>query len=88
LDSTTICSTDLQILTGDVPAMVDGRIGHEAAGAAAGIGPGREERVRRARVLVACVSACSRCRFCREARHGQCVGGWILGNTIDSTQAE
>ncbi|MGH3480640.1 MAG: zinc-binding dehydrogenase, partial [Nocardioidaceae bacterium] len=31
-----------------------------------------------------------RCRFCREARYGQCLGGggWILGHRIDGTQAE
>ena len=32
VDTTTICGTDLHILKGDVPAMIDGRIiGHEAA---------------------------------------------------------
>jgi alcohol dehydrogenase len=42
------------------------------------------------RVLVSCVSACGACRFCREGRFGQCLGGggWILGNTIDGTQAD
>jgi alcohol dehydrogenase len=42
------------------------------------------------RVLVSCISACGACRFCREARFGQCIGGggWILGNEIDGTQAE
>ena len=42
------------------------------------------------RVLVSCISACGRCRFCREGAYGQCRngGGWILGHTIDGTQAE
>ena len=42
------------------------------------------------KVLVSCVTACGSCRFCREGRFGQCLGGggWILGNTIDGTQAE
>lgn len=42
------------------------------------------------RVLVSCVSACGVCRFCRETRFGQCLGGGgrILGNEIDGTQAE
>lgn len=33
---------------------------------------------------------CGRCRFCREGRYGQCLGGggWILGHKIDGTQAE
>jgi alcohol dehydrogenase len=90
VDATTICGTDLHILKGDVPAMVDGRIiGHEAVGTVTQIGAG----VRRAvgdRVLVSCISACGACQFCRESRYGQCTGGggWILGNEIDGTQAE
>ena len=37
------------------------------------------------RVLVSCISACGRCRFCKEARYGQCLGGggWIFGHLID-----
>ena len=39
---------------------------------------------------MSCISACGACRFCREGRYGQCLGGggWILGNEIDGTQAE
>jgi alcohol dehydrogenase len=91
VDTTTICGTDLHILKGDVPAMVEGRIiGHEAVGAVAEIGSGVRNLHVGDRVLVSCVSACGRCRFCREAHYGQCVGGggWILGNTIDGTQAD
>ena len=42
------------------------------------------------RVLVSCITACGACRFCREGRYGQCLGGggWILGHNIDGTQAE
>ena len=91
VDATTICGTDLHILKGDVPAVTDGRIlGHEAVGTVESVGSG-VKRVRPGdRVLVSCVSACGTCRFCREARYGQCLGGggWILGNTIDGTQAE
>ena len=39
IDTTTICGTDLHILKGDVPAVVDGRIlGHEAVGTVAAVG--------------------------------------------------
>ncbi|MBS1843662.1 MAG: DHA2 family efflux MFS transporter permease subunit, partial [Actinobacteria bacterium] len=27
------------------------------------------------RVLLSCVSSCGRCRFCKEGRYGQCLGG-------------
>jgi alcohol dehydrogenase len=91
VDATTICGTDLHILKGDVPAVTDGRIlGHEAVGTVESVGTG-VKRVRPGdRVLVSCVTACGTCRFCREGRYGQCLGGggWILGNTIDGTQAE
>lgn len=91
VDATTICGTDLHILKGDVPAVTDGRIlGHEAVGTVESVGTG-VKRVRVGdKVLVSCVSSCGTCRFCREGRYGQCLGGggWILGNTIDGTQAE
>ena len=34
-------------------------------------------------MLVSCITACGTCRFCREGRYGQCLGGggWILGHT-------
>jgi alcohol dehydrogenase len=91
VDTTTICGTDLHILKGDVPAMVDGRIiGHEAVGTVEEIGSGVKNIHVGDRVLVSCITACSACRFCREGRYGQCTGGggWILGNLIDGTQAE
>jgi alcohol dehydrogenase len=42
------------------------------------------------RVLMSCVSSCGRCRFCKEGRYGQCLGGggWIFGHLIDGLQAE
>jgi alcohol dehydrogenase len=91
VDTTTICGTDLHILKGDVPAMVDGRIiGHEAVGTVTEVGAAVKKVKIGDRVLVSCVSACGACRFCREGRYGQCTGGggWILGNEIDGTQAE
>ncbi|OHV32297.1 MULTISPECIES: zinc-dependent alcohol dehydrogenase family protein [Pseudofrankia] len=91
VDTTTICGTDLHILKGDVPAVTDGRIiGHEAVGTVEEVGTGVKNVRVGDRVLVSCVSACGVCRFCRESRYGQCLGGggWILGNEIDGTQAE
>ncbi|WP_277962642.1 zinc-binding dehydrogenase, partial [Pseudomonas sp. RIT-To-2] len=40
-------------------------------------------------VLVSCISACGKCLYCRKLMYSHCTtGGWILGNTIDGTQAE
>jgi alcohol dehydrogenase len=91
VDATTICGTDLHILRGDVPETTAGTIlGHEAVGTIVDVGSGVKARKAGDRVLVSCISACGRCRFCREGRYGQCLGGggWILGHTIDGTQAE
>ncbi len=91
VDATTICGTDLHILKGDVPAVVDGRIlGHEAVGTVEAVGTGVKNVKPGDKVLVSCISACGTCRFCREGHYGQCLGGggWILGHLIDGTQAE
>ena len=87
---TTICGTDLHILKGDTPEVVDGRIlGHEgvgvieeAGGAVTNFKPGDH-------VLISCITACGRCEYCKRGMYSHCVnGGWILGHMIDGTQAE
>jgi alcohol dehydrogenase len=91
VDTTTICGSDLHILKGHLPEVTPGRIlGHEAVGTVEAVGSAVSDVGIGDRVLVSCISACGRCRFCREARFGQCVGGggWILGHNIDGTQAE
>ena len=87
---TTICGTDLHILKGDVPACSAGRIlGHEGIGTVEKIGAGVASFRPGDHVLVSCISACGRCEFCRRGMYSHCTtGGWILGNTIDGTQAE
>jgi alcohol dehydrogenase len=91
VDATTICGTDLHILKGDLPDTAEGRIlGHEAVGTVEAVGSAVTTIKPGDRVVVSCVSACGRCRYCREARYGQCLGGggWILGYQIDGTQAD
>lgn len=91
VDAVTICGTDLHILKGDVPEVEDGRIlGHEAAGTVTEVGSAVTDVRVGDRVLISCISACGRCAYCRTGRYGQCLGGggWILGHTIDGTQAE
>jgi alcohol dehydrogenase len=91
VDAVTICGTDLHILKGDVPAVTGGRIlGHEAVGTIDAVGAGVKTVKPGDRVLVSCITSCGTCRYCREGRAGQCLGGggWILGHKIDGTQAE
>jgi alcohol dehydrogenase len=87
----TICGTDLHILRGDVPEVQAGRVlGHEAVGTVTEAGPGVRTVRAGDRVLVSCINSCGRCRYCREGRYGQCLGGggWVLGHLIDGVQAE
>jgi alcohol dehydrogenase len=65
-------------------------LGHEAVGTVEEVGPGVKTLKPGDRVLVSCITSCGRCDFCREGRYGLCTGGggWILGHTIDGTQAE
>ena len=90
VDATTICGTDLHILMGDVPVAPGRILGHEAVGTVDEVGEGVRRLHPGDRVLVSCISACGTCRFCREGRYGQCLGGggWVLGHTIDGTQAD
>jgi alcohol dehydrogenase len=88
--TSTICGTDLHIMKGDVPTVTDGRIlGHEAVGVVDAVGEGVSSFKVGDKVLVSCITSCSRCDYCRKGMYSHCrVGGWILGNTIDGTQAE
>src|SRR6185436_7821584 len=90
ITTSTICGTDLHSLKGDVPSVTEGRIlGHEGVGivdavgaAVSGVRPGDK-------VLISCITSCGRCDFCRKGMYSHCRdGGWVLGNTIDGTQAE
>lgn len=87
---TTICGTDLHILKGDVPTCTPGRIlGHEGVGVVDAVGNAVTAFKPGDRVIVSCVSACGKCDYCRRGMYSHCTtGGWILGNSIDGTQAE
>jgi alcohol dehydrogenase len=87
---TTICGTDLHILKGDVATAKSGRIlGHEGVGVVESVGAAVTSFRKGDQVLMSCVSACGTCSFCRKQMYSHCIhGGWILGNSIDGTQAE
>jgi alcohol dehydrogenase len=87
---TTICGTDLHILKGDVPSCQPGRIlGHEGVGVIDTVGSAVTAFKAGDSVLISCISACGKCVYCRRLMYSHCTtGGWILGNTIDGTQAE
>jgi len=87
----TICGTDLHILKGDVPSVTDGRIlGHEGVGIVEEVGEGVSAFKPGDPVLISCITSCGTCANCKKGSLSHCLngGGWILGNTIDGTQAE
>jgi alcohol dehydrogenase len=90
ITTSTICGTDLHILKGDVPSVTPGRIlGHEGVGIVEEAGTAVTNFRPGERVLISCITACGKCDSCRKGMYSHCRdGGWILGNTIDGTQAE
>ena len=87
---TTICGTDLHILKGDVHTCAVGRIlGHEGVGIVDSVGAAVSNFKVGDHALISCVTACGGCAYCRKQMYSHCTtGGWILGNTIDGTQAD
>lgn len=90
ITKTTICGTDLHIMKGDVSTVVDGRtLGHEGIGTIEETGKAVKNFKRGEKVLISCITSCGRCDSCKKGMYSHCeYGGWILGNTIDGTQAE
>ncbi len=90
ITTSTICGTDLHILKGDLPSVTPGRIlGHEGIGVVMEVGTAVTAVRPGDRVIISCVTACGKCDYCRKGMYSHCRdGGWILGNTIDGTQAE
>ncbi|MCF7786906.1 MAG: zinc-dependent alcohol dehydrogenase family protein [Prosthecobacter sp.] len=90
ITKTTICGTDLHILKGDVPTVTEGRIlGHEGIGIIEETGTSVTRFRKGDRVIISCITSCAKCEYCRRGMSSHCEqGGWVLGNTIDGTQAE
>ena len=87
---TTICGTDLHIRKGDVPTVDIGRtLGHEGIGVVEEAGSAVLNFKPGDKVLISCITSCGRCSQCKNKMYSHCeLGGWILGNRIDGTQAE
>jgi len=90
ITTTTICGTDLHILKGDVQTVTDGRIlGHEGVGIIEEVGANVMSFHKGDKVLISLITSCGSCSFCKKAMYSHCInGGWLLGNSIDGTQAE
>ncbi|MEO5688423.1 MAG: zinc-dependent alcohol dehydrogenase family protein, partial [Burkholderiaceae bacterium] len=78
------------ILKGDVATCKPGTVlGHEGVGVIDSVGAAVTSFKPGDHVLISCISSCGRCEPCRKGMYSHCTtGGWILGNSIDGTQAE
>ncbi len=90
ITKTTICGTDLHIMKGDVATVTEGRtLGHEGVGVVEETGSAVSNFKKGDHVLISCITSCGKCEYCKKGMYSHCQdGGWILGNTIDGTQAE
>jgi len=75
------CGTDLHILKGDVPSVTDGRIlGHEGIGVIEEVGAGVTEFQVVDKVIISCITSCTKCEFCRRGIPSHCsveAGSWV-----------
>lgn len=87
-----ICTSDLHIMAGNVPRAVKGvTLGHEMVGVVEETGRGVTGFRRGDRVSVNVETFCGECFFCRSGHVNNCSspeGGWSVGCRIDGGQAE
>lgn len=87
---TTICGTDLGILHGKTPSVLPGTtLGHEGVGVVDEVGTAIRNFKKGDHVIISCITADGTCEYCKKQMYSHCEdGGWILGHTINGTQAE
>ena len=85
-----ICTSDLHIMHGDVPrALPETVLGHEFVGEVVEVGSGVKNLKKGDRVAANCETFCGECFFCKRGFINNCEkGGWELGCRIDGCQAE
>ncbi len=73
-----------------MPTAKPGRtLGHEGVGVIDEAGSAVRAFKKGDRVLISCVTSCGRARTAEGCMFSHCLnGGWILGNSIDGTQAD
>jgi threonine dehydrogenase-like Zn-dependent dehydrogenase len=88
---TTICGTDIHILSGGYPVEPGLIIGHEFVGVVDSLGAGVTGFKPGDRVAIGAITPCGICFYCQNGISSQCggfLGGWKFGNTINGAQAE
>ena len=85
-----ICTSDLHIIKGFVPAVENNIIlGHEFVGEVVTVGEDVKDLKAGDRVSANCETFCGECFFCKRGCINNCQnGGWLIGCRIDGCQAE
>lgn len=98
-----ICGTDLHLVRGTMPGMVEGTVlGHEAVGVVEDVGPAVRGFSQGDRVVVCSTIGCGTCSYCRAGYYSQCdtanpngpaagtcfFGGPETTGPVDGLQAE
>jgi len=81
IDAVAICATDLEIISGGTPALIEGELpfnknftpGHEFMGTVIELGPSVDEFAVGERVAVEIHAGCGRCERCREGMYTSCL---------------
>jgi 2-desacetyl-2-hydroxyethyl bacteriochlorophyllide A dehydrogenase len=81
IDAVAICATDLEIISGGTPALIEGDLpfnknftpGHEFMGTIIELGPNVDEFSIGERVAVEIHAGCGRCERCREGMYTSCL---------------
>lgn len=81
IDAVAICATDLEIISGGTPALIEGELpfnknftpGHEFMGTIVELGPSVDEFAVGERVAVEIHAGCGRCERCREGMYTSCL---------------
>jgi len=88
----TICGTDIHILSGGYPVKPGLIIGHEFVGVIKELGDGVTGYKVGDRVAVGAITPCGQCESCLSGDFSQCggipLGGWKFGNYLNGAQAE
>lgn len=89
VEACALCRTDLQIVSGDLPARVLPIVpGHQVVGTVVSVGAGVSEPAVGAVVgLVWLAGACGTCRFCRSQRENLCTSAQFTGWDRDGGMA-
>ncbi|MDQ6747385.1 MAG: alcohol dehydrogenase catalytic domain-containing protein [Candidatus Dormibacteraeota bacterium] len=81
--TTAICGSDLHVLEGRIPGMMEGGIlGHEFIGIVEEVGPGVKNFKPGDRALASFLVPCGRCWYCDRRQFGQCQEAKVFGYGI------